>query len=75
MLKALNTKLPIAILAALSVLGAAVFRIERQRADKARREAEVRKRDEDFRREVEALKKKSHAFPGDQGDTWKKYQP
>ena len=75
MLKAINTKLLIAILAALSVISAALFRIEQQRAEQARREAEIRKQAEDFRNQVEALKKKSHAYAGNEGNTWKKYQP
>ncbi|AXC15979.1 hypothetical protein ACPOL_6769 (plasmid) [Acidisarcina polymorpha] len=73
MLKAIDTKLLIAILAALSIISAAIFRIEKQHTDQARREAEIRKQDEDFRKQVETLKKKSHASAGNEGDTWKKY--
>ena len=73
MLQAINTKVQIAMLAAMAVLGAAVFRIEQQHVEQARREAEIRKQDEDFRKQVEALKKKSHAAAGNEGDTWKKY--
>jgi hypothetical protein len=73
MLKVVNTKLLIAILAALCLISAALFRIERQHAEQVRREAEIRKQDEEFRADVEAKKKKSHAYAGDEGKTWKKY--
>ncbi len=73
MLKVVNTKLLIAILAALVAISAAFFRIEQQRAAEAKRQAEIRKQDEQFRADVEAKKKKSQANPGNEGKTWTKY--
>ena len=73
MLKVVNTKLLIAILAALVAISAALFRVEQQRAAEAKRQAEIRKQDEQFRADVEAKKKKGQANPGNEGKTWTKY--
>jgi len=79
MLKAMNTKLLILILAALAGLSAVLFQIERHTAEQAamarKQEAEqerMRNDDEAFRKEVEAKKKKSHAYAGNQSGTWQK---
>lgn len=67
MLKLLNTKLLLAILAALVVIaGAAVYQ---------RREVEKRKKEEiEFRQRVEAGKKHNGAA-GNEGAIWKNYIP
>ncbi|ADW70195.1 hypothetical protein [Granulicella tundricola] len=68
MLKLLNTKFLLAILAALAVIaGAAIYQ---------RREAERRKQaDIEFRQRVEAAKKKHNAAAGNEGKTWTTYIP
>jgi len=68
MLKLLNTKLLVAILAALAVIaGAAIYQ---------RREAERRKQaDIEFRQRVEAAKKNHNTAAGNEGKTWTTYIP
>jgi hypothetical protein len=68
MLKLLNTKLLIAILAALAVIaGAAIYR---------RREAEKQKQaDIEFHQRVEATKRKHSAAAGNEDKTWTTFIP
>jgi Tfp pilus assembly protein PilE len=82
MLKLLNTKLLIAILAVLATIASAAI-YQRHEAAKAaaileqrKRDAEVRKQeDEAFRKKVEADKKKQNSAAGNEGKTWKSYIP
>ncbi len=89
MLKAINTKLLLAILAALTAIGG-VLTYQRHEAAKAaaaaakaaaglqqqRKDAEDRKaEDEAFRQRVEANKKKHNSAATHEGKTWKKYIP
>jgi hypothetical protein len=82
MLKAANMKLLMVILAALVALSAVLFKIERHTSQEAKaaqqqlhNQEQIRKDDEDFRKQVEALKKKSHAYAGNESKTWKSYTP
>lgn len=82
MLKLLNTKLLIAILAALGVIAsAAIYQrhetakavaiLEQQQRDAERRSQE----DEAFRKKVEEDKKRRNSAAGDEDKTWKSYIP
>ncbi len=88
MLKAINTKLLLAILAALTAIGGALTyqRHEAKAAAAAakaaailqqqQKEAEERKaEDEAFRLRVEADKKKHNSAAANEGKTWQKYIP
>jgi predicted aconitase len=82
MLSAVNTKILVLILAALTALGAVLFKIEQHTAEQAaiarQQQADrdrIRKEDEEFRKQVEEQKKKSHAFAGNQANTWQNYIP
>ena len=81
MLKAINTKILIAILAALTAIGSAVIYqsneahkaaaiLQQQRHDVE----EQRSRDEAFRKQVEQDKRHNSAA-GNEGKTWKSYIP
>ena len=82
MLKAINTKILLAILAALTAIGSAVIYQSRQ-AHKAaailqqqQHDAEERERqDEAFRKKVEQDKKRHNSAAGNEGKTWKSYIP
>ena len=82
MLKAINTKILIAILAALTAIGSAVI-YQSHEAHKAaailqrqQRDAEERnKEDEEFRKKVEQDKKRHNSAAGNEGKTWKSYIP
>ena len=89
MLKAINTKLLLAILAALVAIGGALT-FQRHEAAKAaaaaaktaailqqqQKEAEERKtEDEAFRHRVEADKRKHNSAAAHEGKTWQKYIP
>jgi hypothetical protein len=89
MLKAINTKILLAILAALSALGGAVA-YQRHEAEKAAAAAtkaaailqqqqkdaeEQRDRDEAFRQRVEKDKKEHNSAAAHEGKTWKTYVP
>ncbi len=89
MLKAINTKILLAILAALTAIGGALT-YQRHEAAKAaaaaakaaailqqqQKEAEdQRQRDEAFRQRVEADKKKHNSTAAHEGKTWQKYIP
>ncbi len=89
MLNAINTKLLIAILAALTAIGALLVRNhnvnEKAAADAAKAAAilqqqqkatdDQKKQDAEFWKKVEADKKKSHAYNGGGSKTWKSYVP
>lgn len=82
MLKAINTKILFAILAALTAIGSAVIYQSRE-AHKAaailqqqQHDAEERtKEDEAFRKKVEQDKKRHNSAAGNEGKTWKSYIP
>ena len=82
MLKAINTKILIAILAALTAIGSALIYQSRE-AHKAaailqqqQHDAEERERqDEAFRKKVEQDKKRHNSAAGNEGKTWKSYIP
>jgi sensor domain CHASE-containing protein len=68
MLQLLNTKLLIAILAALVVIAGVVIY--------QRRDAEKQKQaDTEFRQRVETIRKKHTSAAGNEGQTWKTYIP
>lgn len=68
MLKLINTKLLIAILAVLATIASAALY--------QRHEAEVRKQqDEALRKHVEQLKKQHSSAAGNEGKTWTTYIP
>ena len=82
MLKAINTKILTAILAALTAIGSAVI-YQSHESNKAaailqqqQHEAEERnKEDEAFRKKVEQDKKRHNSAAGHEGKTWKSYIP
>jgi hypothetical protein len=82
MLKLLNTKLLIAILAVLAALASAAI-YQRHEATKAvailelqQRDAAQRKQeDEAFRKKVEADRRRHNSAAGNEGKTWKSYIP
>ena len=89
MLKAINTKILLAILVALTAIGGALT-YQRHEAAKAaaaaakaaailqqqQKEAEdQRQRDEAFRQRVEADKEKHNSASAHEGKTWQKYIP
>ena len=82
MLNLLNTKLLIAILAALGVIASAAIYQRHETAKAAaileqqQREAEQRRQeDEAFRKRVEADKQRHNSGAADEGKTWKSYIP
>jgi membrane protein implicated in regulation of membrane protease activity len=75
MLKLLNTKLLIAILAVLAALASAAIY---QRHETAKTTAVLKQRkqeDEAFRKKVEADKQRHNSDAGNEGKTWKSYIP
>ena len=82
MLKAINTKILLAILAALTAIGSAAI-YQSHEAHKAaailqqqQHDAEERsKADEEFRKKVEQDKKRHNSAAGNEGKTWKSYIP
>jgi cell division protein FtsL len=82
MLKAINTKILLAILAALTAICSAVI-YQSHEAHKAavilqqqQHDAEERnKEDEAFRKKVEQNKKRHNSAAGNEGKTWKSYIP
>ena len=82
MLKAINTKILIAILAALTAIGSAVIYQSHETHKAAailqqqQHDAEERsKEDEAFRKKVEQDKKRHNSAAGNEGKTWKSYIP
>jgi cell division protein FtsL len=82
MLKAINTKILLAILAALTAIGSAVI-YQSHEAHKAaailqqqQHDAEERtKADEEFRKKVGQDKKRHNSAAGNEGKAWKSYIP
>ena len=82
MLKAINTKILLAILGALTAIGSAAI-YQSHEAHKAaamlqqqQHDAEERnKEDEAFRKKVEQDKKRHNSAAGNEGKTWKSYIP
>ena len=89
MLKLINTKILLAILGALTAIGGALV-YQRQEAEKAASAAakaaailqqqqteavEQKARDEAFRQQVEANKRKHNSAAAKEGKTWKTYVP
>ena len=82
MLKLLNTKLLIAILAVLATIASAVL-YQRREAEKTaailfqqQRDAErQRQEDEVFRKRVDEQKRKHSHAAGNEGNTWRNYVP
>ena len=82
MLKAINTKILLAILAAPTAIGSAAI-YQSHEAHKAaailqqqQHDAEERKKeDEAFRKKVEQDKKRHKSAAGNEGKTWKSYIP
>ena len=82
MLKAINTKILLAILAALTAIGSAAI-YQSHEAHKAaailqqqQHDAEERKKeDEAFRKKVEQDKKRHNSAAGNERKTWKSYIP
>jgi len=82
MLKAINTKILLAILAALTAIGsAAIYQTHEAHKTTAilqqqQHDAEERnKEDEAFRKKVEQDKKRHNSAAGNEGKTWKSYIP
>jgi triphosphoribosyl-dephospho-CoA synthetase len=89
MLKAINTKILLAILAALTAIGAtlAYQRRETEKATAAAQKAaeilqqqqrdaeEQKQRDEAFRQQVERDRKQHNSSAAHEGKTWKSYLP
>jgi len=82
MLKLLNTKLLIAIIAVLATIASAVLYQRHEVAktaailERQQRDAEQRKQeDEAFRKRVEEQKKRYNSAAGNEGKTWRNYIP
>ena len=75
MLKLIQTKILLAILAALGILAsAAIYQQHEARKAAVLREQE-RQRDEQFRGQVEQNKKQHNSAAGKEGNTWRSYIP
>ena len=89
MLKAINTKLLISILAALTVIAGLLVRLKQENERAAAAEAKVaqvlqeeqrqaeeqQKQEAEFRRQLAEARKKSHSFAGNESKTWQTYVP
>jgi hypothetical protein len=89
MLKAINTKLLISILAALAIIAGLLVRLEQANERAAAAEAKVaqvlqeeqrqaeeqKKQEAEFRRQLAEAQKKSHSFAGNESKTWQTYVP
>jgi len=89
MLKAINTKLLITILAALTVIAGLLVRLNQANERAATAEAKVaqvlqeeqrqaeeqKKQEAEFRRQLAEAHKKSHALAGNESKTWQTYVP
>jgi hypothetical protein len=89
MLQAINTKLLIATLAALGIIAALLVRLHD--ADERAATAETKlaqallqeqslqeqqgKEEQEFRRQLDEARKKSHSFAGHESKTWQTYVP
>ena len=75
MLKLIQTKILLAILAALSILASAAIYHQREAHKAAVLREQERQRDEQFRRQVEQNKKQHNSTAGKEGNTWRSYIP
>ena len=75
MLKLLNTKLLLAILATLAIIASAAIYQSHQATRAAAAVERQRQADEAFRKRVEEDKRKHSAAAGNEGKTWKTYIP
>ena len=75
MLKLLNSKLLIAILATLAVIASAAIYQRYETAKTAAVVERQRQYDEAFRKRVQEDKRKHNAAAGNEGKTWKTYIP
>jgi hypothetical protein len=75
MLKLLQTKILLAILAALGILASAAIYQQHEAHKAALLREQERQRDEQFRRQVEQNKKQHNSTAGKEGNTWRSYIP
>jgi hypothetical protein len=75
MLKLLNAKLLIAILAALAAIASAAIYQHHEYAKAAAVLEQRKQEDEAFRKKVEADKQRHNSAAGNEGKTWKSYIP
>ena len=75
MLKLLNTKLLLAILATLAIIASAAIYQRYEAAKTAAAVERQRQYDEAFRKRVEEDKRKHSSAAGNEGKTWKTYIP
>ena len=75
MLKLIQTKILLAILAALVALASAAIYQQHQAHKAAVLREQERQRDEQFRKQVEQNKKQHNSAAGKEGNTWRSYVP
>ena len=75
MLKLIQTKILLAILAALGILASAAIYQQHEAHKAALLREQERQRDEQFRRQVEQNKKQHNSAAGKEGNTWRSYIP
>jgi hypothetical protein len=75
MLKLIQTKILLAILAALGILASAAIYQQHEAHKAALLREQERQRDEQFRRQVEQNKKQHNSTAGKEGNTWRSYIP
>jgi cell division protein FtsL len=75
MLKLLQTKILLVILAALGILASAAIYQQHEAHKVAVLREQERQRDEQFRRQVEQNKKQHNSAAGKEGNTWRSYIP
>jgi homoserine trans-succinylase len=75
MLKLLQTKILLAILAALARMPSAAIYQQHEAHKAALLREQERQRDEQFRRQVEQNKKQHNSTAGKEGNTWRSYIP
>jgi cell division protein FtsL len=75
MLRLLQTKILLAILAALGILASAAIYQQHEAHKAAVLREQERQRDEQFRRQVEQNKKQHNSAVGKEGNTWRSYVP
>jgi cell division protein FtsL len=75
MLKLLQTKILLVILAALGILASAAIYQQHEAHKVAVLREQERQRDEQFRKQVEQNKKQHNSTAGKEGNTWRSYIP
>jgi hypothetical protein len=75
MLKLLQTKILLAILAALGILASAAIYQQHEAHKAALLREQEHQHDEQFRRQVEQNKKQHNSAAGKEGNTWRSYVP